>query len=638
VTEEQSTAQNDEMATKKEQQGSSIPPICPVGKHYNQTLENCEPNISEQEAASAAFGQSSRSLDKILDGPSDRTVTSDTLESSHMANPAEEICNNEVDDDHDGLVDWKDEQSCPASVPIGLDGCPDGYHKVPIEPVCEKDTETGDNPILSDDSTSISNLNDKLLESRDSLVKGSNADVVTKIKPPSSGMTGSNEFSSLENAGTLIDCSQKADNYYLNPNDPCIDRLLMLCDDTPDGNPPICYSNPHGYRCLDEAGNPTPIIKECLPPDPIEENCPQPVTEPCYIYGPDRTVLWGAIKKYIGGSGAQGGGENSPRQGILCVEAPEGGCIDDAPFAPGKDCDEFAGDFRDTCEGLKTSGWDEVRKQYLEEQRRKWLDSQYEQWSKQEKERLAKELDDLLKRATADGGPCQGMSESQCNEYLLGLDQCAQGNPTCDEWFEWKEAFDKYLQEHPDVCAGMSKQQCNDYLLGLDQCAQGNPLCPTPKPYIPDISYGEQGPIKTCSMENQAGCWDSPGTDPKFQTTPPYQSTWESIEEWLLKTDPDKVEGFFKDISETAQWGVRCLENPEECLDPPEPVRDIGREIEKKLDNMPRPGSNSLPLPGDWRWPTIPNPPPDAKFDLSPRGLSPLPPPPPPPPPEPMPA
>jgi hypothetical protein len=63
--------------------------------------------------------------------------------------PAKEICNNGKDDDNDGLVDFNDEKSCPGSVPLGPEGCPPGYHKVPIEPICLNDEKLEKSPIIS---------------------------------------------------------------------------------------------------------------------------------------------------------------------------------------------------------------------------------------------------------------------------------------------------------------------------------------------------------------------------------------------------------------------------------------------------------------------------------------------------------
>jgi hypothetical protein len=53
----------------------------------------------------------------------------------------QEICNNGKDDDGDGAVDFNDEQSCPPSIPSGPEGCPPGYHRDQIEPVCLKEEQ-----------------------------------------------------------------------------------------------------------------------------------------------------------------------------------------------------------------------------------------------------------------------------------------------------------------------------------------------------------------------------------------------------------------------------------------------------------------------------------------------------------------
>jgi hypothetical protein len=72
-----------------------------------------------------------------------------------------------------------------------------------------------------------------------------------------------------------IDSTLECTDQYYPAGHPCIDRLKMLCDDSPEGDPQICFfnpeENPQGYRCVDGAMIPRSNAEDCLPHDSNRE-------------------------------------------------------------------------------------------------------------------------------------------------------------------------------------------------------------------------------------------------------------------------------------------------------------------------------------------------------------------------------
>jgi hypothetical protein len=324
--------------------------------------------------------------------------------------------------------------------------------------------------------------------------------------------------------GLSENCADKADELYLSPNDPCIDPLLLLCDaETPEDNPFICWDdprdNPQGDRCVNEGGQLIGNVRECFPQreDILRELCgPQwDPGEECLIYGDEKTVLYGAKKVVIGPrpSGSPGHGT------VLCIaQAPEGlDCIRDAPFAPGKGCDSLPEDVRTACENTKISGFEQMRykAQFHAAVTQLWQQQQEQEKEKQERE-LKRILDGFKRFLDSQGitDPCENLSREECDQWLLDQDQCAQGNPLCDKWFEWREAYERYLRDHPDACAGLSPEACERMLLGIEHCPS-NPLCADPS-YRPNLQRATQGPLepspRPCTPDNPVGCYDDTGS------------------------------------------------------------------------------------------------------------------------------
>jgi hypothetical protein len=418
------------------------------------------------------------------------------------------------------------EPTTPESILVGPQGCPEGQVFDTIEKVCVSGSTTPPSPQISGQANSAGGLQQGQFPPLTQDIQPTPTPTSTPTQPPSplppTGVTPTPTPTpdlaaaltqtltpmlppviSIEDLNPRLppECAGKEKEFYLSPNDPCLDPVLALCDETLEDNPHICgfdpRENPHGYRCINEQGQWSANVRECFPQeeDRLRELCgPQwQPGEECLIYGPEKTVLYGATKVRIGNS-PPGPGQRS----VYCVEAPEGGCITDAPFAPGGGCGALAASARQACEDSKKSGFDEMRKQYLLDQ----INQAYSDWLNQEKQRQEAELQQLLddfNRYLDEQGienPCAGLNSQQCDEVLLGLDQCAQGNPACDAYHEWREAYEEYLRNHPDACAGMSREQCYDHLLGTDHCALGNPLCAD---YEPNLQRAHQGQITTPS-------------------------------------------------------------------------------------------------------------------------------------------
>lgn len=327
------------------------------------------------------------------------------------------------------------------------ESCPEGQYYDSIENVC-----VADSPSIPSPPSEV-NPNQPLPNS-----------------PQSNGITTIDVMTTDNNQ---VDSSQECPDTYYPAGHPCIDRLSMLCDDTPIDNPQICFSNPernpHGYRCVDEAGVPQSNLADCFPPrqGSIEEQCPPPVTEPCYPYGPDNTILSGGVIPCIGSAGYSG-----KCHWVPCVEAPEGGCLG-APFAlPGtaSNCfytpasvrDELCGNgsgendedgsrenYNLPCSGLTGSDFDSC---------------------------FENELDKILD-GLGNQDPCKGQSYADC---LLTPE---------DSLRQLDEMLNDYLRNGCDP-----NLDANCY--GPQTCDPGqDPFCydrgyPDPEPYRPEITYG----------------------------------------------------------------------------------------------------------------------------------------------------
>lgn len=98
--------------------------------------------------------------DNGIDDDEDGLVDEDDEEDCPGTQPRDEICDNEIDDDGDGLVDEDDEEDCPPDNPEPLD-CPEGTFEFDSDGDGEPDTcvlpeqETAPDETKGDDDTQV---------------------------------------------------------------------------------------------------------------------------------------------------------------------------------------------------------------------------------------------------------------------------------------------------------------------------------------------------------------------------------------------------------------------------------------------------------------------------------------------------